>query len=131
MEILAQAENPPRAVLFKSDAKIVADHLAVLRLEFVSGNTVDRVDAEVMAPVVAPFRLVKALHYKDQFLDVLRNRFQPGIVLRRVFSLGRSQQLDDRTERAFMAEDFAAVLAPEGLFFETLRVIAMDQFGNA
>ena len=109
MKILAQAERAPRAVVVEADAQIGRDELAVVAFQFVAGRAVDDVHAEMLAPVRAPFRLVIALHDEDEFLDVLRDAGEPGVVFRRVIVLVRREQLDDGAERAFRRQHGALV----------------------
>ena len=129
MEILAQAERAPRAVVVEADAQISRDELAVVALQFVAGRAVDDVHAEMFAPVAVPLRLVIAFDDEDEFLDVLRHAGQPGVVFRRVIVLVRREQLDDRAERAFRRQHGAIVRAR--LVREAVGVIAVDQFGHA
>ena len=86
MKIFAQAERAPRAIFLKSDAQIIGNQFAIVAFQFVAGRAVDDIHAEMFAPIVAPFGLVKALHHEDEFLDVLRNVFEPGVVFRGVFA---------------------------------------------
>src|SRR6185369_9668597 len=84
-----------------ADAQVAADELASVVLELVTVDAVDDVDAEVVAPVVAPFLAVKTLDDEHDRADVVRDRFQPGVVLGRELGGVRREELDDGAERAF------------------------------
>src|SRR5262249_48340962 len=109
MKILAHPEGAPRPVRVKTDAKIGGYEPAVVALEFVTGCPIDVIDAEMPAPVLAPFRLATALHDKNQFLDILRDALDPLVVVGAKLARGGREQLDDRAERTVVAENGAFV----------------------
>ena len=104
IEIRPQLVDPPGAVRIVADAQIVAHQFLVVELQLVAQKAVDAVHGEMLAPVVAPLRLVVALHREDQLADGLRKLAQPGVVLVGVFRR-RRQQLDHGAERALRAQD--------------------------
>ena len=108
IEILAQSEGAPRIMRVEADAQIGGHQFAGPETQFVGRQTVDRVDTEVLPPMLAPRRAVEPLEDENQLFDVLRNAFEPRVVIRRE-SGRRGQQLDDRTQRTARAEQFATV----------------------
>ena len=65
-EIRPQLINPPRPVGIVAHAQVVAHQFLIVEFQFVSQKAVDPVHREMLAPVVAPLRLVIALHREDQ-----------------------------------------------------------------
>ena len=130
VKILAEAEGAPRAVGAEADAQETGLDALALEAEFVGGRAVDDIDAEVGAPVVAPFRAVEAFHDEDQFLVVRRQIFQPAVVVVGIFRGGRREELDDGTERAFGTQQGPAIRAPAGGIAETLGVVVGQQGGD-
>src|SRR5450756_813489 len=93
MKIFAQAERAPRTVGIKTDAQISGDELAVVAFQFVAGRAVDDVHAEMIAPMTVPRGLETAFHDEDDFLAVLWNAREPGVVFWRVILFVRREQL--------------------------------------
>src|SRR5215213_8064681 len=100
MKILPQPKHTPGSILLETDSQIITHQLPVLKFQFVSGNAIDRVDAELRPPILAQFWFIKPFHHENEFLDVLRHGLKPLVVLGRVFRFGRRQQLDHRAERS-------------------------------
>src|SRR5674476_1457275 len=87
MKIFAQTKRAPRTVGVKTDAQISGDELAVVAFQFVAGRAIDDVHAEMIAPMTVPRGLEIAFHDEDDFLDVLWNAREPGVVFWRVISV--------------------------------------------
>ena len=98
-EVLAQPEGAPCIVRIETDTQEIGHQLAAVKPQFVGRETVDRVDAEILPPVLAPLRAVEPLEHVDQLLDVLRDGLEPGIVVRTEGGR-RGEQLDHRAQRA-------------------------------
>jgi hypothetical protein len=126
--VLAESEGAPSAVGFETHAEVVGGEFAVVELELVGGLAVDDIDAELVAPVVPPFGLVKAFEDEDEFLDVLREAAHPLIVFGLVVALVGREELDDGTQGTFGAEN--GTLVRPGWIAEAIAVIARQQFGD-
>ncbi len=124
-EILAQLVHAPRTVRLDPDAQKTRHQPPPVVLELVPGIAVHHVDREMLAPVSAPLRAVKTLDHEHQRADVLRNAFQPLVVVLGVFALGGRQQLDHRAQRPFLAQQRAAVAGLRGLR-KRLRIIPVE-----
>src|SRR5689334_23804746 len=59
---------PPKSTLFPYTTLF----RSVIAFQFVAGPAINDIDAEVLAPVFAPFRLGEALDDEGQFFEVLR-----------------------------------------------------------
>ena len=130
MEVVTQAEDAPRVVLAEADAQRVDDQLAAVEFQRVPLPAVDHVDRVVLAPVVAPFRAMEAFDDEDEFLDVLRNRAQPLVVLVVVFARRGREQLDDAAHRALVGEDQAVIAAVLRRVAEAVREVAREDGGD-
>ena len=64
----------------------------------------------MLLPLIAPFASVITLENEYQLLDVLRDAFQPLVVIVGVIPAGRGEQLDHRSQGAFVIENTAGVL---------------------
>ena len=84
----------------------------------------------MLAPVVAPLGAMEALDDEDQFLDMLRNRAQPLVVLVVVFARRRRQQFDNTAHRTLGTQDQAVVAAVLGRVAETVREVARQDGGD-
>ena len=73
-------------------------------------KAVDAIHGEMLAPVVAPLRLIVALHREQKLADGLRKLAQPGVVFVGVLRR-RRHQLDHRAEGALRAQDRPARFA--------------------
>ena len=98
MKILAQSKHAPGAIRFKTNPEIIGHEFPVLAFQFVARRAVNHVHAEVLAPVVAPFGLVEALHHENEFLDVLRNGSKPFVVFGRVLARAGGKQFNHGAE---------------------------------
>ena len=78
-------------------------------------------------PVFTHLRFVVALHNEDEFLHVLGDGLQPRVVFGGVF-LRRRQQLNDRTEGAFVAQNGTAAAFGKGRIAKPARIVAVDDF---
>jgi len=128
-EVGAQAEQPPAVVGQEPDAQLVDQDLLALQPHGVARASVHDADTEVAAPVGAPFGLVVALDGEQQLLDVRGDRAQEGVVLGGVLA-ARSEQLDDRAERALRRQDRTTVLSVAVAVEETIGVVGVQQLLN-
>ena len=118
MQIFPQARpSAMRLSLAKptQQSACVGDLFAVVAFQFVAANPVDDVHAEMVRARLSPtFRLViAASSTRNQFLDVLRNRFGPRVVIGLELARVGREQLDDRAERTLPAK------APRADLFST------------
>jgi hypothetical protein len=97
-KILAQLVRPPSAARIEAHAQIASDQLAPVVFELVAVHAVDHVDAEMVAPIVAPLLAVEALDDEHDRAHVVRNGFEPRVVLGRKIGRVRREQLDHRAE---------------------------------
>ncbi len=123
MEVVTEPEEAPAAVGGESDAQHVDLDLLPFEAQRVTGAAVDARHGEVRGPVAAPLRLVEPLHGEDEFLDVVRHRFEPGVVLVGEVVGGR-EHLDDRTDAALVGEE--RTLVDVALVDEAVTEIAID-----
>ncbi len=128
MKILAQAESAPGTVGVETHAQIRGHEFAVVALQLVALRAVDDVHAEMVAPVISPFRFEIAFDDENKFLDVLRHAREPGVIFRLVVVFIGREEFDDRTERTFRAENEPMILAFRVL--EPPAVIVLNQFSD-
>ena len=126
IEIFAQPEGAPRVLRIEADAQEIGHQFAAVETQFVGRETVHGVHAEILTPVVSPFRAVKALEHKDQLFDVLRDGFEPCVVFR-TERRRRRKEFDDRAERTIRAQDRAIVVAVARRIGVAVRVIPPDK----
>src|SRR5271156_1543396 len=128
-EIGAELVDAPGAVAVVAHAKVIADERLVVELELVAEETVNTVNREVLAPIVAPFGPVVALDGEQELANGLRQTAHPFVV--RVGVLGRfGEQADDRAHGSVRSKDGTAGEFVGGARFVDQRKVALEDFGD-
>ena len=125
-EIFAQPEGAPRVLRVEADAQEIGHQFAAVEAQLVGRQAVDRIDTEILPPMLAPIRAVEPFEHVDQLLDVLRDRLEPRIVLR-TEGWRRGEQFDHRTEGTVGTQNQPVILAIPRRIGVTIRVVVTDK----